>query len=111
MHIVSLQENHNEFTPKGLQLCPKLKRAHIYLTPFSRMNVQLAANILPESNTVLHALGHCYGDRVRATCQFISKVNKWFDVMNTKSIGESYAIRSPNLNVSIDSNDERFHRL
>ena len=109
MHIVQLYEDHNEFTPKGLKLCPKLKRAHIDLTPFSRMNVRLATNVL--SDTVSRALRHVYGDRVRATCEFISMINKWFDVMNTKSIGESYVGRNPSLNVFSSLNDERFHWL
>ena len=105
IHIVSLYENYNELTPKGLRLCPKLKRAHIDLTPFSRMNVRLAANVL--SDTVSRGLKRCYGDRVRATCELINMVNKWFDIMNTKSIGELFASRNPNLNVFSSLNDER----
>ena len=67
MDIVSLFENYCElncFSP-----CPKLTRAHIDLTLFSRMNVSLAAQIL--SNTVSCALQNCIGGRVSELSIFL----------------------------------------
>ena len=73
------------------------------------MNVSLAANML--SSTVSRALRHIYGNRVRATCDYIDMINRWFYILNTKSIGESISARNPDLGVFTNVNDERFHWL
>ena len=109
MHIVQLYEDYNELSPKGLRLCPKLRRVHIDLTPFSRMNVSLAAQVL--SDTVAKALKHCYGNRVKATCDLIWNLNKWFDIMNTRAFGESVACRNHNLSVFSFADDPRLEWL
>ena len=109
MHIVTLYEDYNELSPKGLRLCPNLSRAHIDLTAFSRMNVLLAAQVL--SNTVARALSHCYGDRVKATRDLIYILNRWFDIMNTRALGESVAKRNPDLSVFSYVDDPRLQWL
>ena len=105
MHLVQLCKDFNEFTPKSLHLCPKLKKSHIELTSFSRMNVSLAAHVF--SITVYCALNHFYGERVRASCKLIYFLNRWVDMMNTKSCSESCVNRDVDLNAYSSINDPR----
>lgn len=103
MDIVSLFENYCElncFNP-----CPKLKRSHIDLTPFSRMNVSLATQVL--SKTVSCALDQFIGGRVSELSRFLNVMNKWFDLLNTKSFAQSVRGRNENLYPYCREDDQR----
>src|SRR6218665_1914478 len=102
-HVVRLYDEHcyhSEF-----RLCPKLTRDHIALTSFSKMRVNLAAQVL--SDTVANALDFAYGDSVRSTVHFIRIMNKWFDIVNVKNLFEGRNTRNTNLEPFTDSNDPR----
>ena len=101
-HIVRLFEEHC----KGqYRLCRKLTQQHISLTPFSIMKVNLAAQVM--SNTVAKALELKYGNEVAATVEFISHINKWFDLMNVRSLREANRTRNLDVTPFTDVNDLR----
>ena len=107
MHIVDLYQDHCEGAV--FRLCPKLTRNHIDLTAFSAMKVNLAAQVF--SQTVGSALTFAYGDAVEETAKFILKMNKWFDIMNTKNLNEARQKRNPELEPFSDVNDVRLEWL
>lgn len=90
-------------------LCPKLTRQHISLTSFSKMRVNLAAQVL--SATVANALEHCYGTHVVGTVHFIRMMNTWFDLLNVKHLYEAKHKRNDDLKPYTDLNDPRLRWL
>eukprot|EP00731_Ephydatia_muelleri_P006390 Em0003g638a len=67
----------------GLLLLPKIKLEHIQLTSFSRMRVDLAAQLLSE--TVAKALRLSGDPAVQETAQFVSMFDKFFDALNVSN--------------------------
>ena len=107
MHIARLFEEHCEFnmyTP-----VPKLTRKHVDLNAFSYMKVSLAAQIF--SDSVAFALEDLYGDEVEETVIFIKNMNKFFDILNVRSMVEGRNKRNNNLNPFFSASDERFSWL
>ena len=90
----------------ALHLLPKLTKSHIELTPFSKMNVRLAAQVL--SLSVGNILKEYGPEEASATSQYCLLIDKFFDITNIRSIHESkYSLKSyraPFKHV----NDERF---
>ena len=107
MHIVDLFQDHCENSV--YRLCPKLTRQHVDLTAFSAMKVNLAAQVF--SKTVGLALSYAYGDMVSESAQFVLHMNRWFDLMNTKSLYECVQKRNDDLSPFADPTDERLHWL
>lgn len=102
-HIVRLYEEHCEnslYSP-----CPKLTHSHVFLTAFSVMKVNLATQIL--SNTVSGALEMLYGSDVSETVNLLSKMDKFFDCLNVRSLCEGKMKRNSNLNPYTSVNDPR----
>ena len=87
------------------RICPSLSIRNIELTPFSRMNVTLAAQIV--GNRVGNVLQHLYGDQYGRTAEFILLMNRWFDMMNVKALGESKQKVNNALAAYVDINDAR----
>ena len=82
-HISDLYYENLEY---GLKLLPKLTADHVLLTPFSVMNVRLAAQVLSNSvGTVLNTYG---SQEVTATAQFCLMMDKFFDCMNVRNTME-----------------------
>lgn len=106
-YIKQLFENH--CVKSEYRLCPKLTRDHIYLSSVSKMRVSYAAQVL--SATVANALEHLWGDSVQKTVEFIRMMNKWFDIMNVRSLYEGQHSRNPNLEPFKDVNDPRLQWL
>eukprot|EP00731_Ephydatia_muelleri_P011895 Em0006g789a len=67
----------------GLLLLPKIKLEHIQLTPFSRMRVDLAAQLLSE--TVAKALVLSGDPAVQETAKFVTMFDKFFDALNVSN--------------------------
>ena len=107
MHVVDLYKHYIQ--DNVFSTCPKITRAHIDLTSFSCMKVNLAAQIMSE--TVGSALEHHYGDSVSETVKFIRTVNKFFDVLNTRSTKEGTKKRNQNLDVYTNPDDPRLSWL
>ena len=94
---------------KLFKLCPKLTRAHVDLTSFSRMNVKLAAQIL--SSSVAKGLDFKFGDQAKSLSKFICIMDKWFDCMNASSFDESKHTRKANRNPYSSLQDQRLEWL
>ena len=70
-----------EYRECGLHIMPKLSNEHIKLTPYSKMNVRLAAQVL--SSTVSKVL-LAYGPPEAAeAARFCSLMDCFFDIMTT----------------------------
>ena len=104
--IIRLYEEHieNDLFTKSF-----LNRAHIDLTSFSQMKVNLAAQVL--SDRVAAHLEDAYGDSVSRTVEFIRHMNKFFDCLNTRHLYEGRDKRNPNLDVYTDADDPRLSYL
>ena len=63
-----------------LKLLPKLQRDHIFLTPYSRMNIRLAVQVL--SKSVVNILRNYYPCETRKTAEFCEMMNNVFDIFN-----------------------------
>ena len=67
----------------GLQLLPKITYEHVYLTPYSVMNVRLAAQVL--STTVSKVLSNYGPADAAGTAEFCLMFDRFFDIMNVSS--------------------------
>ena len=68
----------------GLHLLPKLSYEHIKLTPYSVMNVKLAAQVL--SSTVSKVLLEYGPPEAAETAKFCSLMDSFFDIVNIKNL-------------------------
>ena len=105
-HIVNLYKDHCSGT---WRLCPKLNRAHIDITPFGCMKVNLAAQVM--SSTVANALELHYPGQTVETVKFIRHVNKFFDCLNTRHMHEGTRKRNDDLKPFQSTEDERLQYL
>ena len=90
----------------GLQLCPKITTEHIKLTPYSIMNVRLAAQVL--STSVSIALKSFGPPEATATAKYCEMFFDCFNVCNTK---EYITKQKPFLKPYTFVDDERFQWL
>ena len=84
LHVVDL---YRHYCTGVYRLCPKLSENHVQLTCYGVMNVRFAAEVL--NSTVANAIEDKYGDHVSETVLFIRQMNKYFDVLNVKNLGEA----------------------
>lgn len=90
----------------GLHLLPKLTYDHVKLTPFSCMNVRLAAQVLSESvGKVLQTFGSTQAKR---TATFCLMMDKFFDCLNVRNSSEFVTKQKPFLKPFSSEHDERF---
>ena len=68
----------------GLHILPKLCIEHIKLTPYSTMNVKLAAQVL--SSTVSKVLLKYEPPEAAGTAKFCSLMDMFLDIMNIRNI-------------------------
>ena len=68
---------------KDLKLCPKLKGVHIHSQGLQNQRVYLATQLF--SASVSKALLFLKGDSYSVQASIISKFNKWFDTMNSRT--------------------------
>ena len=90
----------------GLHLVPKITNEHISLTPFSVMNVRLAAQILSES--VFQALRTYGPPDALETATYCQMFDKFFDCLNVRNTKEHLTKAKPLLKPYESENDERF---
>ena len=105
-HIVDLFTYHIE---NKLYTKSKLTEAHVRLTPFSCMKVNLAAQVL--SRKVAIHLESVYGEEVRETVRFIKHMNKFFDCLNVRNLYEGNDTGNHDLDAYTDANDPRLQYL
>ena len=70
----------------GLKLVPKLKYDHVYLTPYSVMNVRLAAQVLSETVGKVLLVTGC--PEVAATANLCLMMDKFFYSVNVRNTEE-----------------------
>ena len=66
-----------------LKLLPKLQRDHIFLTPYSRMNVRLVVQVLSKSEA--NILRNYYPCKTHKTTEFFEIMNNGFDIFNVRN--------------------------
>ena len=87
----------------GLQLLPKITYGHVYLTPYSVMNVRLAAQVL---STIVSKVLYNYGPGdATGTTEFYLMFDKFFNIMNASSATASSRELKP-FNASFSSTDD-----
>jgi hypothetical protein len=89
-----------------LHACPKLTVEHIKITPFSAMNVRLAAQVL--SNSCSTALEIYAPSDTSGTAQFCKYFNDFFDCLNVRNKNDYILKRNSFLKPFSDTNDVRF---
>ena len=90
----------------GLHLLPKLTYEHVKLTPYSVMNVKLAAQVLSSS---VSAVLEQFGDPGAAgTAKFCRIMDQFFDCMNVRNKEEHVTKGKPFLKPFDSADDERF---
>ena len=92
-----------------LQYFPKLTRDHICLTPYSVMNVRLAAQVLSES--VAKNMEEYRPPEALETAKFIGLMDRFFDCCNVRNTKEGEYKRKEFLKPYANIDDERFHWL
>lgn len=92
-----------------LKLIPKLTPQHVHLTPYSKMNVRLAVQIL--SATVSKVLREYYPAGTSGTSSLCHFVNRFFDCLNASNSHEHFRTRNEFCKPFSDINDSRFDWL
>ena len=90
----------------GLHILPKLSYERIKLTPYSIMNVKLAAQVL--SSTVSKTLTSYGPPEAAGTAKFCLLMDSFFDIMNICNIQSHVFKRKPFLPPFTSVNDDRF---
>ena len=93
----------------GLHFFPKLTFEHIKLTPYSVMNVRLAAQVL--SSTVSKVLSQYGPPEAAGTAEFCSLFDTFFDIMNIRDIHSHNFDLKPSLIPFSRVDDPRFSWL
>ena len=106
----------------GLSILPKLKYEHLHLTSYSKMRVDLAAQVshyimikknyldyIPQvlSKSVADAFSREENDGLRETERFVRKFDRFFDCMNVRNFKEAVYKRKPDLRPYRSSDDPR----
>ncbi len=95
---------------QGLHQLPKITPDHINLTSFSKMKVNLAAQVL--SSTVAIALRQLYIDgSAEETARFCEMMNRFFDCLNVQSTSEHTRKRNDFLAPYSSPGDEHLNWL
>ena len=102
-HIADLFYSDQEF---ALHTLPKLSLDHIVLTPYSKMKVKLATQVL--SRSVAIALEESGKEDVTGTAQFCRMINDFFDCTNVRSLTEHVRKRNNFIKPYESADDERF---
>ena len=97
---------YDEQLQSGLKFVPKLTSDHIYLTPYSVMRVNLAAQVL--SDTVGNVLRQFGPPEATGTANFCLMMDKFFDCLNVRNTVEHEFKRKPFLKPYDSVDDERF---
>ena len=93
----------------GLHILPKLTYDHIKLTPYSIMNVKLAAQVL--SSTVSRILSQYGPPEASGTARFCMIMDTFFDIMNIRDIHSHESQCKPSLVPFTSISDPRFSCL
>ena len=93
LHLIDAFENDiNDSNASGLRLLPKLTCDHLFLNPYLRMRVYLAAQVF--SNRVAAAITMQGKEGTEETAKFVKNMNDFFDCLNANKIYTQYEFRS-----------------
>ena len=90
----------------GLKLVPNLRCGHVYLTPYSIINVRIAAQVLSES--VANVLFATDPADTNATAKLCLMMDRFFDCLNVRNTEEHKVKLKEFLKPYKDVNDARF---
>ena len=99
----------NDEINSGLKLIPKLTLEHVYLTPYSVMNVCSTVKVL--SSTVANVLRNSFGEKTNGAAELCEYMGKSCDCLNVRNEIESLKKRKSFLQPYTNLNDERFKWL
>ena len=102
-HIVDIYEADRISLVRKL---PKLSNEHINLNSYSKMRVNLAAQVMSE--TVAKVMSSYGPDSASETVKFILMIDKFFDCCNSRSLKEAEHKRKPFLAPYVSVSDDRF---
>lgn len=90
-----LQDLVEKVTNSELSINFKLTKKHLECKSIERQNVAMANQLLSHSTAC--ALRQYYADNVEAQnlANFISIVNDWFDIMNSRNVFETQLLKKP----------------
>ena len=102
-------------------IIPKLKYEHVHLTSFSKMRVDLAAQVPYNylngkaklfpfqvlSNTVSKGLLHVLGEKAQGTATFVAVFNKFFDCLNVSTFTAGKESQNPDKDPYRSASDPR----
>ena len=92
-----------------LHYLPKITKEHIKLTPYSIMNVKLAAQVL--SSTVSNVLNTYGPPEAAGTAKFCAMMDTFFDILNIRNIHAHEYQQKPALAPFTSTDDTRFSWL
>lgn len=96
----------NDDMKNELKLLPKLTLEHVHLTPYSKMRVRLAAQVLSQS--VSKVLKQYYPAGTKGTSDLCQFINHFFDCLNVRNELECVKDRNEFIGPYRDVNDPRF---
>lgn len=98
-----IMQAHHQQQNNGLKLIYKLKEEHVYLNPFSKMNVRLATQVLSE--TVGKYFYNYHPPSYHGTAEFCLMMNNFFDIFNIKNTFQYKSTNKPFLKPLSSPND------
>lgn len=90
--IDAFENDVNSSNASGLRLLHKLTADHIFLNPYLRMRVYLAAQVF--SNRVAHAITEQGKSGTEETVKFVKHMNDFFDCLNANRINTRFEFKS-----------------
>ena len=103
--IDAFENDINESNASGLRVLHKLKADHLFLNPYLRMRVYLAAQVF--SNRVAYAITVQDTPGTQETAKFVQHMNDFFDCVNANDVHTQFEYKS----VYRSSNDRRLEWL
>ena len=94
---------------RDIKLAPKLTMEHVNLSPFSKMNVKLATQVL--SQTTANILFSYYPKETHGSAEYCQQMNKFFDTLNVRNQSEHVKQRKCNVAPFREENDDRLDWL
>ena len=105
-HVVQM---YNKDFEDNLRYFPQLTEDHLHLTPYSVMNVRLAAQVL--SGIMANIMKKFGPSHAAETAEFILRIDKFFDCCNVHNTKECTFKGKPFLTPYTNQDDDRFEWL
>ena len=90
--IDAFENDVNESDASCLRILHRLNTSHLFLNPYLRMRVYLAAQVF--SNRVACALTVQGNTKTKETAKFVKHMNDFFDCLNANKVHTKFEFRS-----------------